>query len=540
MQGGAGSSFTVVLQSVPTANVTVPLAISATSPAGMLSTTTLTFTPANALVPQTVTVTAASGSASSPALATVSTGPATSADSKYNGLAGGTATVEVYPSGTVSPGTIEFSAANYTVDEDAATATITLVRLGGSQGTVSVHFATSDGSPFSSGKYTPLSGSISFSPGVTSRQFTIALINPGRNLQGDQTVDLTLSSPSGGATLGVFPTATLTLHDTSQIRPGDLDPAFGTQGVAILPSQSTESSATPQVIALQPDGKIVAVGGGTPVAVWRTDALGQPDASFGQQGEALIPFPNFGSVVGVAIAPDGQIVVAGNASGEIALFRLNSDGTLDTTFGNDGLVTVSVSAGSDTADALAVESDGSILVGGAIGNASGGSSAGLVHFNSDGSLDIGFGTAGVLSFPTVGTGLDAILQQPDGKWLLLGGGGGASIDSGGPSGFVLRLNPDFSIDTTFGAQGVASFSYGEFYYSLALQPDGKILISGGEGPNAGGAVHDRPAQPRRLARHDLRPGRERRGGLLEWHLGLHLRLRPAGRPDRGRRLGRWL
>ena len=184
MQGGGGSTFTVVLQSVPTANVTVPLSISTTSPAGVLSTTTLTFTPANALVPQTVTVTAASGSASSPALATVSTGPATSADPKYNGLAGGTATVEIYPGGTAGPGAIQFSAANYTVNEDAATATITLVRLGGSQGTVSIHFATSDGSPFSSGKYTPLSGSISFGPGVTSRQFTIALINPGRNLRG--------------------------------------------------------------------------------------------------------------------------------------------------------------------------------------------------------------------------------------------------------------------------------------------------------------------------------------------------------------------
>ena len=429
MQGGAGSSFTVVLQSVPTANVTVPLTISTTSPAGVLSTSTLTFTPTDALVPQTVTVTAASGSASSPALATVSTGPATSADPKFNGLAGGTAAVEIYPGGTAAPGAIQFSAANYTVNEDAATATITLVRLGGSQGTVSVHFATSDGSPFSSGKYTPLSGSISFGPGVTSRQFSIALINPGRNLEGDQTVDLTLSSPGGGAALGVFPTATLTLHDTSQIGPGDLDPAFGTDGVAILPTGGTASSAAPKVIALQPDGKIVTVSAGTPVTVWRTDASGQPDASFGQQGEALIPFPNFGSVVGVAIAPDGKIVVAGNATGGIALFRLNSNGTLDSTFGNDGQVTVSVSAGSDTANALAVESDGSILVGAAIGNASGGSSAGLVHFNSDGSLDIGFGTAGVLSFPTLGTGLDAILQQPDGEWLLLGGGGGASIDS---------------------------------------------------------------------------------------------------------------
>ena len=126
---------------------------------------------------------------------------------------------------------------------------------------------------------------------MTSRQFTIALINPGRNLEGDQTVDLTLSSPGGGATLGVFPTATLTLHDTSQIGPGDLDPAFGTDGVAILPTGGTAGSAAPKVIALQPDGKIVAVSAGTPVAVWRTDASGQPDASFGQQGEALDSVP---------------------------------------------------------------------------------------------------------------------------------------------------------------------------------------------------------------------------------------------------------
>ena len=242
----------------------------------MLSTTTLTFTPANALVPQTVTVTAASGSASSPALATVSTGPATSADPKYNGLAGGTATVEVYPGGTASPGAIQFSAANYTVDEDAGTATITLVRLGGSQGTVSVHFATSDGSPFSSGKYTPLSGTISFGPGVTSRQFSIALINPGRNLEGDQTVDLTLSNPGGGATLGVFPTATLTLHDTSQIGSGDLDPAFGTDGVAILPIEAPPARPRPRSSRLQPDGKIVAVSAGTPVAVWPPTPWGSP------------------------------------------------------------------------------------------------------------------------------------------------------------------------------------------------------------------------------------------------------------------------
>ncbi len=239
MQGGAGSSFTVVLQTVPTANVTVPLSISTTNPAAILAATSLTFTPADALVPQTVTVTAGSGSGSSAAMATVTTGPATSADPKYSGLTGGSTTVTVYPSSATSPGTIEFSTANYAADEGGGTVTITLVRLGGSQGTVSVHFATSDDSPHVGGMYTPLSGSISFGPGVTSRQFSIGLVNPGRNTLGDQTVLLTLSNPTAGATLGVYPTATLTLHDTAQTRPGDLDPAFGNLGVSFLSSGAT-------------------------------------------------------------------------------------------------------------------------------------------------------------------------------------------------------------------------------------------------------------------------------------------------------------
>ena len=500
MQGGTGSSFTVVLQTVPTANVTVPLAISTTNPAAMLSARSLTFTPANALVPQTVTVTAAGGSGtagSSPATATVTTGPATSSDPKYNGLTGGSATVAVYPSSATSPGAIEFSAANYTVNEDAGTATITLVRLGGSQGTVSVHFATSDGSPFSTGKYTPLSGSISFGPGVTSRQFSIALINPGRNLQGDQTVDLTLSNPTAGATLGVYPIATLTLHDTAQTRPGDLDPAFGDQGVSFLPSGANSGASVPSVITLQPDGKIVAAGGGTVngvnvVSVWRTNALGQLDPSFGQQGLALIPFPSFSAITGVAIAPDGKIVVVGTTGGttprEFALLRLNTDGTLDTSFGTGGLVTASLSLGDDFAQAMAIEPDGSILVAGSIAPASGAAALGLVHFGSDGSLDIGFGAGGVISYPVVPSVQGAMLQQPDGKWLLVGGGGAGGLSGGGGAapGFAVRLNADFSIDTTFGTNGIASLAWGEFYTCVTLQPDGKILIGGGEGPLGGG------------------------------------------------------
>jgi uncharacterized delta-60 repeat protein len=494
MQGGAGSSFTVALQSGPTANVTVPLSISATGTAATLSTDALVFTPANALMPQTVTVTPAGGSGSTaPAMATVSVGPATSTDPKYNRLAGSSANVTVYSNNASSPGWIEFAAANFTYDEDAGTATIMLVRLGGSQGSASVHFATSDGTSGAAGKYTPLMGSISFASGVTSRQFTITLVDPGHKFQGDQTVDLSLSNPTGGVRLGAYPTATLTLHDTSQLEAGDLDPTFGTDGKVILTNGGGDSFGDniPTAIASQPDGKLVIAGtGGTVtvegnyvplVRVWRTDASGQPDPSFGRQGVALIPFPNFGQVKAVAVAPDGKIVVDGNAASskgadEFALLRLDSDGTLDTSFGTNGLVTTSFSAGTDIPSAISIEADGSILVAGVISPAGDATQPlGLAHYGPDGSVDIGFGNGGALVIQGTTSLLPgaSLLKQPDGKWLLIGGG------SNDLPGFAVRLDSDFSLDPTFGTSGIAELPVGSFYESAALAPNGDILIGGG-------------------------------------------------------------
>ncbi len=488
MQGGAGSSFTVALQSVPTGNVIVPLSISTTDPAATLSGSTLTFTPANALTPQTVTVTAAGGSGSSPAIATVSVGPATSTDPKYNGLAGGSATVGVYGSSASSPGSIEFAAANFTDDEDAGTAQITILRLGGSSGSVSVHFATSDGTYAAAGKYTPLSGSISFGATVTSKTITITLIDPGHNLQGDQTVDLTLSNPTAGAQLGVFPAATLTLHDTSRPVAGDLDPTFGADGKSILP----DSLATPSVIASQSDGKLVIAGtGGTTsdgtalVRVWRTDASGQPDLGFGLQGLALIPFTNFVQVKGVAVGPDGKIVVVGTATkpsggSEFALLRLNADGSLDTGFGQGGLVTTSFSPGDDIPVAVFVESDDSIYVAGAVDTANDASQPfAFTHYGPDGSVDIGFGDGGAMIIPAVVSPASAVLQQPDGKWLVIGGGGYDANSGGYLPGFAVRLDSDFTLDSAFGTAGIATLTWSDFYSSATVQPDGGILIGGG-------------------------------------------------------------
>jgi uncharacterized delta-60 repeat protein len=481
MQGGAGSTLSVVLRSVPTADVTVPLLISTTSPQATLSTLALVFTPANALVPQVVTVTAGAGASGSgtPPIATVVAGPATSSDPKYNGLhAGSVASVAVYASTPSSAGSIEFAAASFLVNENAGTATIKLVRLGGSHGSASVHFATSDGTLNARGKYTPVSGSISFADGQTSRSFTVALIDPGHNLQGDQTVNLTLSHPTGGASLGVLPTATLTLHGASlsRLTAGDLDPSFGTGGRSVLFLQG--GSIT--FMTCQDGDKILAVGfEADGLSVWRTDASGNPDRVFGQHGLALIPMSTPFSPTAVTVGGDGKIIVGGAQSGAAlpTLLRLNADGTLDTTFGNGGFVTSVLSPNGQSITAVATESDGSILVTGAAyltpGSFTG--SFVLAHYGPDGSLDIGLGTGGVLAFPDAIGSPTGLVQQPDGKWLLTGGGGRDA------AGAAIRLNADLSRDPTFGTGGIAPLDFGEFYWCATLQPDGKILI-GGTGP----------------------------------------------------------
>ena len=319
MQVGTGSSFTVALDSVPTGNVTVPLSVSSTTPARpALEHLVIVYLPADALVPQSVTVSAVgnSGAAGPAQIATVTAGPSTSSDPKYNGLAGENREGRgCLCEPQQVQGAIEFAQANFTYDENAGKATITLNRLGGSQGTVSVHFATSDGSAHVSGDYVPLSGSISFTSSA-SRSFSITLMDPGHNLLGDQTVDLTLSNPTGGATLGVISSATLTLHDPYKLEPGDLDPAFGTGGKIVLPITANNP---PIGTTQQPDGKIVAgeidVSQTNELVIWRLDTDGQLDPTFGTGGIAQISVTSGRQLNQIAIDREGRIVVLLNLGG---------------------------------------------------------------------------------------------------------------------------------------------------------------------------------------------------------------------------------
>ena len=111
------------------------------------------------------------------------------------------------------PGTLQFSAATYSVNEDAGTATITVTRTGGSDGAVSVAYATSNGTATAGSDYTTASGTLNWADGDSAgKTFTVTITDDG-TVESNETVNLTLSSPTGGATLGTNDTAVLTIQD---------------------------------------------------------------------------------------------------------------------------------------------------------------------------------------------------------------------------------------------------------------------------------------------------------------------------------------
>src|SRR4029077_15811493 len=151
---------------------------------------------------------------------------------------------------TQQPGTLQFDSAGYSVNENGGTATITVTRTGGSDGPVSVDYATSNGTATAGSDYTPASGTLNFAAGETSKTFTIPILDDAA-IETDETVNLTLSSPGGGATLGSQAPATLTITSDDVAQPGVLQfsaanySANEPQGTATITVTRTGGSNVP-------------------------------------------------------------------------------------------------------------------------------------------------------------------------------------------------------------------------------------------------------------------------------------------------------
>ncbi len=111
-----------------------------------------------------------------------------------------------------SPGQLRFAAGTFSAGEASGSATVTVERTGGDSGEVSVDIATGDGSAVAGADYLAVAETVSFADGVTSRTVQVPLVDDAET-EGDETVQLTLGSPAGGATLGSPAAAVLTIVD---------------------------------------------------------------------------------------------------------------------------------------------------------------------------------------------------------------------------------------------------------------------------------------------------------------------------------------
>jgi uncharacterized delta-60 repeat protein len=281
---------------------------------------------------------------------------------------------------------------------------------------------------------------------------------------------------------------------------GSLDSTFGTNGRQTIDFGSTDVCTG---LAVQADGKIVLVGytdfsavGANDVAVARLNANGTLDTTFNGDGMRRVNFSGAydDRASGVVIQPDGKIVIAATwgidaSDSELALIRLNPNGTLDSSI-NTGNGNGRASAGFANAYAvttgIALQADGKIvLVGYTDFDPTAGTDVAVARFNgNDGSLDLGFDGDGKRSLDFGGNYNDrasGVVIQPDGKIVIATLWGTASADA--DFGFIRLMGGNGAVDASFSSvngNGRASTNFGgaDLPTGIALQPDGKIVISG--------------------------------------------------------------
>jgi hypothetical protein len=149
-----------------------------------------------------------------------------------------TATLTITSDDVAQSSVLQFSAANYAINENQGTATITVTRSGDSSAAVSVNYATSNGTASAGTDYTAASGTLNFAIGQTTATFTVPILNDSA-VENSETINLTLSNPSSGATLGSQATATLTITSDDVALSGVLQFSSATYVV-----NETQSSAT--------------------------------------------------------------------------------------------------------------------------------------------------------------------------------------------------------------------------------------------------------------------------------------------------------
>ena len=367
----------------------------------------------------------------------------------------------------------------FVVDEQGASATLTLIRESNAVGSVSVHYTTSDGTATSTPErtatapddYTASSGTVTWLDGdLTPKEITIPIVADAL-VEGSQDFTVTLDTPTGGAVIVNDPATTVTIADA-----GARDTTFTPEFV--------DSSV--EKILLLPDGSALLGGwfgtlqdssfalfsrGG----ITRIHSDGTLDPTFAEEG-GFGSFDGNKRVTDIARQPDGKFIVVGEFTtfhglSRNRIVRLNTDGTLDSSF--------DVGSGADdTVEAVVVQPDGKILIGGYFTTYNGSARRLLARLNADGTLDTAFVP------PTFASGsfwrVESLALQPDGKALI----GGSFYFSGSPfKASLCRVTAAGALDASFsgvtnGAHAVGSPSSIRSVLDIKVEMSGSILIAG--------------------------------------------------------------
>jgi uncharacterized delta-60 repeat protein len=303
---------------------------------------------------------------------------------------------------------------------------------------------------------------------------------------------------------------------------GTPDTTFGAGGTVVQAFGKSTNSDALRSLAVQPDGKIVAVGlinsngwGNTnpDVGNWgvaRFNANGSLDTSFDGDGflSTVITANKSARVEEVAVQADGRIVAAGTVQSgaptyaDMAVVRYLANGALDTGFGTGGRVKLDFTgehqvagASTDEAHALAIQADGRIVVGGYEMERRDGL---LARLNPNGTPDATFGGNGLVTVPGPSYTSNGVTYSPGVYFVDLAVQADGRIVAWSPfnadanlPAAVVRVNADGSLDTTFSDDGVAYFAWpggtqqNPNTGGMVIQPDGKIVVAGGHYDSAG-------------------------------------------------------
>ena len=259
---------------------------------------------------------------------------------------------------------------------------------------------------------------------------------------------------------------------------GSLDATFGSGGKVITSVTGGDSGKS---VVVQSDGKIVVAGDDFgDIELVRYNVDGSLDVSFDSDGKVVtdVGFNDSGNAV--ALQNDGKIVVAGTTgtpTTDFAIVRYSTDGSLDPSFGTGGIVTTSIGR-NDDAKSVVIQSDGKIVVAGTSD-----SDFVVVRYTSSGVLDSGFGTGGKLTTDIGSSSNDSansVAIQSDGAIVVAG--------TSANDFAIVRYTSAGALDTGFGTGGKVTTDIGTSTFdsaqSLVIQADSKIVVAGSSSTGA--------------------------------------------------------